>query len=186
MTDCDICNILASKESFKFIYEDEFCFAVLHESPSVPGHSLVIPKKHSPILEELDDKIVEHLFLAANKVSTAIFEVLGSHGTNILVNNGIDAGQELPHVVVNVIPRKDKDGLNLEWLPKKAGDSELKSIKNRLQAYSDAIYLGKDKLPDIKVIDDFKQAEHSSSVHNTNEPKEKTEDYLVKSLRRMP
>jgi histidine triad (HIT) family protein len=206
MTECDVCNILKSKGSFKFIYEDEDCFSILHESPAIAGHALVIPKKHVPIIEELDDKTVEHLFIVANKVSSALFDSTGAHGTNILINNGIDAGQELPHIVIQVLPRQEKDGLNLEWQPKKASDAELKSIKNRLQLYSDPIFLGKDTLPDIKVIHDEHSggsASHKASAHDSSSPQpriheahghshheepEKTEeiDYMLKALKRMP
>ena len=105
MTECDICAILNNKEEFRFIYEDEVCFVILHESPAVLGHTLVIPKQHAAIFEELEDKIVEHIFIVCNKISTLLFDKLQVHGTNVILNNGHDAGQEINHVVVNVLPR---------------------------------------------------------------------------------
>ena len=151
---CDICNILENKDIFHFVYEDDICFVILHESPSYPGHCLVIPKEHVPIFEELDDKTAEHLFLVSNKVSTAIFESIGAHGTNIILNNGHDAGQELPHLVINVIPRKEKDGMNFEWPPKKISNDALKAMHGKIKLFSDAIFSGKDKLPTAKVKHD--------------------------------
>jgi histidine triad (HIT) family protein len=167
---CDICSIVENKKSFKLIYEDELVFAILHESPAVLGHVLVIPKKHAPILEELDDNLSDQLFVVANKISSLLFEVLGAHGTNILINNGIGAGQELPHLVLNVIPRKENDSLNFEWQPKKASESELKTTQSMIRTFSDNIFSGRDNLPEIQI----KQEE------------EVEEDYLIKGLRRVP
>ena len=167
---CDICSIIENKKSFKLIYEDDLVFAILHESPAVLGHVLVIPKKHAPILEELDEISAEQLFVVANKISSLLFEVLGAHGTNILINNGIGAGQELPHLVLNVIPRKENDSLNFEWQPKKASESELKTTQSMIRTFSDNIFSGRDNLPEIKI----KQEE------------EPEEDYLIKGLRRVP
>ncbi len=175
MANCDICKILENKESFKVIFEDDLCFAILHESPAIEGHSLVIPKKHAPIMEELDDKSAERLFVIANKISTSVFDTLGAHGTNIFVNNGIDAGQELPHVVLNVLPRKEKDNINLEWQAKKATDGELKTSQSMIKSVSEYIFHGKDQLPEAAVKKEVQREEANPE-----------EDYSVKSLKRIP
>ncbi len=174
MTTCDICKILENKNEFKLIYEDELCFSILHESPAVDGHTLVIPKKHSPILEELDDKSIEHMFIIANKISSAIFDTLGAHGTNIILNNGLAAGQELPHVVLNVLPRKENDKLNLEWQAKKATEGELKTTQSMIKSYSEHIFSGKDSLPEVKI------------KHETINENKQEEDYMIKGLKRLP
>ena len=182
---CDICSILENKDVFKLIYEDDLCFAILHESPAIAGHTLVIPKEHTPIIEELKDEIINHLFAVSNKISTAIFESLGAFGTNIIINNGHDAGQELPHLVINVIPRKENDGLNFEWTPKQSSQEDLKAISSRIKNYSDLIFAGKDELPDVKV------KHHDEEINNENaedkiEQKIKKKDYLTESINRIP
>ncbi len=176
MTECDICKILENKETFKFVYEDDKVFAILHESPAVPGHTLVIPKKHATIIEELDDDIVQHLFKVANVISTALFNSLGALGTNILVNNGHDAGQELPHTVINVLPRRENDVLDIEWEPKKADENQLKTTLSMMQTYAHSVFSGKDKLPEVKIKEE-KTKEKSE---------DEEEDYLTKSLKRQP
>jgi len=182
MTECDVCEILKNKDSFKLIYEDDICFVLLHESPAIAGHTMVIPKKHATILEEIDDNIVEHLFIIANKVSSSIFDTLGAQGTNIILNNGHDAGQELPHVVLHVLPRKEGDGLNFEWPTNKAHDAELKTTQSLLKG-----------TPTVsKPKNDPKPASesnlHSGSVHGSHHEDihEEEEDYLIKSLKRTP
>ncbi len=179
MTNCDVCQILNNKEAFHVVYEDELCFAILHESPAVPGHTLVIPKKHATIIEELDDNIVEDIFIVCNKISTILFDKLGAYGTNIIVNNGIDAGQELPHVVINVLPRKENDEIDFEWTPKQISDPALKSLKNKIQIYSDPIFLGKDLLPDVRV------SKPEPKIEDIPEEEEE-EDYMIQNLKRTP
>lgn len=178
MADCDICKVMENKEAFHIIYEDEVCFALLHESPAVPGHTLVIPKKHATIVEELDDEIVSHIFVVCNKISTILFDKLGAQGTNLILNNGHDAGQELPHVVVHVLPRKEGDKLDFEWSAKQTTEPALSSMKNRIQIYADPIFLGKDELPVTKV-----EKPEEKKQDNPDEP---GEDYLIKNLKRIP
>jgi histidine triad (HIT) family protein len=171
MTECDICRILENKDSFKLFYEDDLCFALLHESPSTEGHSLVIPKKHYPILEEIPEKTLEHIFNIANQVSIALFDTLKATGTNIIVNNGISAGQELPHFLINIIPRKDNDKLDFEWKPKEVSEDQLKTILSMIQTFSDAIFKG-EEYKRIKIKQD--------------EELEEKEDYFIKQLKRIP
>ena len=183
MTKCDICSILENIGSFKLIYEDEICFSILHENPAVPGHSLVIPKTHAPILEELDDKTVEHIFKIANKISTAAFDSIGAQGTNIIVNNGTGAGQELPHTMINILPRMETDAINLEWPAKKASDSELKTTQSLIRAYSENIFLGKE----IAKKEVQTTPPQSVAQDEDEEPDKKTrDDYTIKALKRLP
>lgn len=140
--ECDICKIIDNKSSFSVIYEDELCFAMLHEAPGNLGHALVIPKDHFPILEEVPDNILERCFLVANRISVAVFESLGAHGTNILVNNGPNAGQEQPHFMINIIPRYENDGINLDWEMKQAKKEDLDMTNDLIIGFVDKIFFG--------------------------------------------
>jgi histidine triad (HIT) family protein len=193
MTNCDVCKILQNKELFKVIYDDDICFAILHESPAVLGHSIVIPKIHSPIIEELEDEVVGHLFNVCNKVSSAIFDSLGAHGTNIILNNGIDAGQELPHVVINVLPRSENDGLDFEWTPKKSDDAQIKALATRIKTFSEAVFSGKDNLPEVRVkkdeqiiIQPSQENTAQDTVDDQPKPEKEKTNYLKQALTRMP
>ena len=121
MADCELCDNANNGNEFK-IYDDDICMAILEEKPASLGHILIFPKKHHPILEQVPNIEVEHIFKIANKLSIATFESLGVHGTNILVNNGSAAHQTHSHFSVNIIPRKEKDGLNLEWKHKQLNE----------------------------------------------------------------
>ena len=55
--------------------------------------------------------------ISAEKVVTAMTEVLGCDGYNVLQNNGEAAGQTVFHFHMHLIPRYDKDNVNIKWKP---------------------------------------------------------------------
>jgi histidine triad (HIT) family protein len=107
---CLICQIVEGKiPSFK-IAENSKAIAVLDINGANPGHTFIIPKSHYPIIEQVPDEDIGQLFSLANKVSVALFDLIGAEGTNIFVSNGIPAGQTVAHFLINVVPRKQNDG----------------------------------------------------------------------------
>ncbi|MBU0757698.1 MAG: HIT family protein [Nanoarchaeota archaeon] len=172
MTDCDVCKILENKKEFRVIYEDDICFAILHENPVVPGHAMLITKEHYPILEEVPDKTCGIVFSAANKISAAMFDTMGLSGTNIIVNNGTTAGQDLPHFFINIIPRKEGDGINFEWTPKKVADEKLETTYSMIKSFAEPVF-NNEKVNEVEIIEE-------------ELPLEDEEDYEVLQLKRMP
>lgn len=130
---CLVCQIVGNRVPSKKIYEDDFVIAVLDVNGANPGHCFVIPKTHYPIIEQVPDAEVGRLFQVSNKISTAIFDSLGAQGTNIFVANGIPAGQTVAHVTINVIPRKENDGINLQWQPRQLSEEEMSTVELKLK-----------------------------------------------------
>ena len=130
---CIVCDIIDSKIPSKKVYEDELAVAVIDVNGANPGHCFVMPKNHYPIIEQVPDNEIARLFQISNKVSSAIFESLGAQGTNIFVANGIPAGQTIAHVTINVIPRKNNDGISFQWQPKQLDEEEISTIELKLK-----------------------------------------------------
>lgn len=130
---CIVCGIIAGSIPSKKIYEDELVMAVLDVNGSNPGHCFVMPKNHYPIIEQVPDAEIGKLFQVSNKISTAIFESLGVQGTNIFVANGIPAGQTVAHFTINIIPRKENDGINLQWQPRQLSEEEMSTVELKLK-----------------------------------------------------
>ena len=172
---CIICQIIAGKIPSKKIYEDEQVMAVLDVNGANPGHCFVIPKNHYPIIEQIPDSEISRLFQVSNKISTAIFESLGAQGTNIFVANGIPAGQTVAHAVVNVIPRKENDGINLQWTPKQLSEEEMSTVELRLKEQSKNIGNFEKEIKKTKI--------QSSEIEFLSEDEE---EYFTKQLRRLP
>ena len=128
---CPFCLIAENKIKSKKIYEDKEIMAVLEINPVTPGHTIVFPKQHFQILSQIKD--IGNLFNISNKISSVLFDSLNAQGTNILVSNGQIAGQLIPHVVINIIPRFSKDEVNLNLDHKKTSDEELEKILKKIK-----------------------------------------------------
>lgn len=171
---CVICEIVNGKIPAKKIYEDDDLLAILDFNGANPGHSFVIPKQHFPILEQLPANLVGKLFSAANKISSAIFETMKVEGTNIFVANGIPAGQKVAHFMINVIPRKENDGINLNWQPRQMSEEEMSTIELKMKEEIGAIGLPTEPKS-------YKKLENQQITSKFSE-----ENYLASQLRRMP
>ncbi|MBS3131659.1 HIT domain-containing protein [Candidatus Woesearchaeota archaeon] len=120
---CIFCHIISGKVQSRKIFEDDKSLAVLDINPANPGHVLLMPKEHYAIMPQIPEDEIGHLFMAAKALSNAMLRSLEVQGTNIIVANGVAAGQRAQHFMIHVIPRKDKDGVNFE-LPQKAMTEE--------------------------------------------------------------
>ncbi len=158
------------------MYEDEQMAILLAPKPAAAGHIILAPKKHAAILEQVPDFVVGRMFDKANKASIAVFETLGAEGTNIIANNGIAAGQTTNHFLLNVIPRKENDGLKLSWQPKQLSEEEMSTIELKLR----------DESKNIGVFE--KEEEKPKEIKKPEEIKEEKEEenYLLKQLERLP
>ncbi|MBR9699886.1 HIT domain-containing protein [Candidatus Woesearchaeota archaeon] len=133
MADCVICKIIKGEVPAKKIYEDDDILAFLDVNGAAEGHTFVVPKHHYPIFEQVPDPLVGRLFSVSNKISTALFETLNVQGTNLFVTNGVSAGQSVAHFVINIIPRKEGDGINLQWQTRQLSEEEMSTVELKLK-----------------------------------------------------
>ena len=169
---CDVCDTIESRENI--VFENNNVFAFLNQTPACMGHVTIVPKKHFPIIENVPDFIVADMFKVANKISSAIFESLGAQGTNIIVNNGVDAGQKKPHASVEVLARKEKDNLNFQWKPKQLTQEEMSTVELTIREKTKNI--GEFQKEEAKPISMDKKTEKISDE----------ESMLVDQLNRLP
>ncbi len=107
---CLFCKIISGEIPSHRRYEDDAVYAFLDIYPASEGHTLVTPKKHFRTFTDMNAEDVALLFEAARKVTSAVEKAFSAEGSNVGINNGEVAGQEVPHVHVHVIPRKKGDG----------------------------------------------------------------------------
>lgn len=92
------------------VYEDETTYAFLDANPLAPGHTLVIPKEPYERLNDMPPELVGDVFSTAGTIAGAIEEATGATATTLAINNGEDAGQEVPHVHLHVVPQTPGGG----------------------------------------------------------------------------
>jgi len=136
MAECVICQIIKGEVPAKKVYEDDEILAFLDFNGATPGHTFVVPKDHIPIFEQTPDDLVKKLFSVSNKISTSIFETLNVQGTNVFITNGVSAGQSVAHLVINVIPRNQGDGINLDWEPKQLTEEEMSTVELKIKDFT--------------------------------------------------
>lgn len=108
--DCVFCKIVEGEIDSEKVYESEDVISFLDVNPRAPGHTLVIPKKHVNSIIELEDHLIADLFCVAKTIMRVLRSTLDPDGFTVGLNEGRAAGQEIPHLHVNIIPRFEGDG----------------------------------------------------------------------------
>lgn len=114
-SDCIFCQIIRKKINSWTVYEDEKTQAFFDVNPASPGHVLVIPKKHFKNIYDIPQDELAHLIKIVQKIALSYRQSLGVNNVQILHSAGKYAQQEVPHFHFHLIPRKEKDGLNLSY-----------------------------------------------------------------------
>jgi histidine triad (HIT) family protein len=107
---CTFCKIADGKIKARVIGQNDKAVAFLDAMPLSIGHTLVIPKSHYGKVQEMNREYSSAVFDLLWQVSSAVEKVAGVNASTIAIHNGREAGQEVPHVHVHVIPRNTDDG----------------------------------------------------------------------------
>jgi len=105
--DCIFCKIISGDIPVKILKETSDSISFLDAFPLAKGHALVIPKKHHKKIQDLSDEENADLFSLVHKIIPKIDSLTGA--TLVAIHNGEDAGQEIPHVHVHLVPRDKND-----------------------------------------------------------------------------
>lgn len=106
-------KIIAREIPATIVYEDELVLAFRDIKPQAPTHVLLVPKKPIPRIAEAkpeDQQVLGHLLLKAAEVAQKLG--LGKSGFRLVLNNGPDAGEAVPHLHCHII-----GGRALGWPP---------------------------------------------------------------------
>ncbi len=144
---CIFCQIASGKVQSKKIYEDDRVIAILDVNPANPGHAIVLTKEHYSIMPQIPDEETEHAFMIVKFLSNSMLRGIDAQGTNIIVSNGVAAGQRAQHFMAHIIPRKENDGVNFILPQKTLAQNEIEAIGDRLIAALGGGFLVKEEKP---------------------------------------
>ena len=156
-------------ESNAVLYETNEFVIALHPEPCVIGHCIIVPKNHYNIIEQIPNNEFSAMFVAASKVCTSLFEVLSAQGTNVIIQNGIAAGQRESRACIHIVPRSETDNLPLLWKPKQESEEVMATVELRYKQ-------------------EFNQSEEKKveeKKHHVQEIKNDEENYMLKHIRRI-
>ena len=111
------------------IAEDENYVAFLDIFPLAKGHVLVIPKKETDYIFDLDSEEYLGLFSFAKKVAKAMDKVISCERIGVAV-----IGLEVPHAHIHLVPLHDVSDINFERPKLKFPDSEMKEIADLIKS----------------------------------------------------
>lgn len=104
---CIFCKLANGEIPSYKIYEDDTILAFLDVNPVSPGHTLIIPKKHTLDLTTIDNNILFQILNKSKDISNILVDKLGAQGFTLVQNNGI--AQEVKHFHLHVIPKYNKN-----------------------------------------------------------------------------
>ena len=111
---CTFCDMIHGAAEVSICHEDSRAIAFMDVQPVNNGHVLVVPREHYESLDEMPRDLALHLFKVTMDLGPAIRRVAGTDALNIVVNSGIEAGQDEPHYHVHIIPRRHGDGFDIQ------------------------------------------------------------------------
>jgi len=89
-------------------------YALVNLRPLVPGHVLVVPTRVVPRLKNLTSEEYDDLWRSVRDIQGAIECYVGASSSNVAIQDGVHAGQSVPHVHVHILPRRGDDHYNKE------------------------------------------------------------------------
>ena len=105
--DCIFCKIISREIPAKILNETSNSICFLDAFPLAKGHVLVIPKKHHKKIQDMTSNENSDLFSLFHTMMSKVNSLTGS--TLLAIHDGENAGQEVPHIHVHLIPRSKSD-----------------------------------------------------------------------------
>lgn len=109
------------------IAEDEQHLAFLDAMPLVKGHTLVIPKKETDFIFDLENEDFKNLWSFAQTVAKKLEKAYPSQRIAVAV-----VGLEVPHAHIHLIPIDKMDDMNFKNERLKLSGDEYKEIQNTI------------------------------------------------------
>jgi len=107
---CLFCKIIKGEIPAKFVYKDEDCVVFHDIAPAAPVHLLMVPLHHVTSMQTVNDTDAGWL----GRMMSRIPQIALDNGCNpgqeggfrIMVNSGIEGGQEVNHLHFHIIGGK--------------------------------------------------------------------------------
>lgn len=107
MENCIFCKIIEKQLPSKIVLENSDIIAFESIEPKAPVHILIVPKRHIPSVNHLNDDdavLVGKMIIAAKKIAEN--KNIDETGYRLALNTGPDAGQSVFHIHLHLIGGK--------------------------------------------------------------------------------
>jgi histidine triad (HIT) family protein len=131
--ECLFCKIVAGEVPATIVDEDERTVSFMDINPATTGHALIVPRKHSVDLLDIEPAELQAVAVAAQRLAKRALERLGADGVNLLNSNRRAAWQTVFHFHIHLIPRYADDPLRLPWTPAPGDPAAIADAAARLR-----------------------------------------------------
>ena len=114
-------KIIAGEIPSYKVAEDEKFFAFLDINPITWGHTLVVPKKETDYLFDIDDSDLGEMMVFAKKVASAIKKSFPCRKVGMAV-----LGLEVPHAHIHLVPLKNEGDMDFKKKIANPSDEKMK------------------------------------------------------------
>lgn len=111
------------------IAEDEKFFAFLDVFPLVPGHVLVVPKKETDYIFDIEDADLAEMIVFAKQVAKILKAAMPCKRIGVAV-----IGLEVPHAHIHLVPMNTADDLNFTRPKLSPSQEELRVVAEKIRA----------------------------------------------------
>ncbi len=109
MENCLFCKFASGELATTKLYEDETMFIIRDIAPQAKNHFLCISKVHFKFIESKYAEILGKMFAKISELKE-LLEL--QDGYRIVINQGDNAGQTVPHLHIHIL-----SGQKMEWNP---------------------------------------------------------------------
>jgi histidine triad (HIT) family protein len=110
--ECIFCRIGQGEVPSELLYRDDRAFVIRDINPRAPTHLLVLPFEHVTYLASFASEregLLGHLILVAREMAQG--EGLTEGGYRLVINQGPNSGQEVPHLHLHVLGGRRLGGM---------------------------------------------------------------------------
>lgn len=110
--DCFLCSLprSAADTNSYVLHRGAHCYVLLNRYPYTNGHLMIVPFRHLPFLEDLNDEESIEMMLLARRAQTALRQAYRPEGFNLGMNLGSCAGAGVAgHLHLHLLPRWSGD-----------------------------------------------------------------------------
>jgi len=109
------------------IAENDDYFAFLDINPLRAGHTLVVPKRETDYIFDLEDSYLSGMIIFSKKIATAIKSVFPCNRVGVAI-----LGLEVPHAHIHLVPMDTMEDINFKNPKLKFTVEEFKDIAAKI------------------------------------------------------
>lgn len=111
------------------IAEDDNYFAFLDINPLRAGHTLVVAKRETDYIFDLDDAYLEGMIVFSKKVAAAIRSVIPCNRIGVAI-----LGLEVPHAHIHLVPMDTMEDINFKKPKLKFSPEEFRYMASKISS----------------------------------------------------